>query len=234
MIKYVHIFSIVLTFMGLGFSTADAQNNIAQQAMMCKQLINRLMDVSEGKHAFVKCLVTIFVIVLLFAPIVEIVAETQAITDATGDAKNYNATSWAIGGILATPTSLGVSLGVCLLAPDFFLSVTSNDAGWALCVGAIPAVVIMAARTSRVTPPTERLMGKSPEYVSVYVKTYTKLVKRKRQQYAIMGCAAGSLVTGVLAGCTIGVAGAVVGDADGLADEVTEGCCLGGSAIFDF
>ena len=32
MIKHIHIFSIVLTFMGLGFGTADAQVDIAQQA----------------------------------------------------------------------------------------------------------------------------------------------------------------------------------------------------------
>ena len=201
-----------------------------EQAMMCKQLIDQFMDVREGKHAFVKCLVTIFAIVLLFAPIVEIVAEAQAIPDATRDAENYNATSWAIGGMLAIPTSLGA----CVLAPDLFLSVTSNDAGSVLCLGAIPAAVIIAARTSKVSPPTARLMGKSPEYVSVYVKTYTSLVKHKRQQYAIMGCAVGSLASAVLVGCAAGAVGNAVGDTDALADEATEGCCLGVSEFFNF
>ena len=77
-------------------------------------------------------------------------------------------------------------------------------------------------------------MGKSPEYVSIYVKTYTRLVKRKRQEFAIKGCALGGLVSVVLIGCVAGAVGDAVGDADGDADKVTEGCCLAGSAFFNF
>ena len=105
-----------------------------EQAMMCQQLIDRGMDAREGKRVFVKGLVTIFVIVLLFAPVVESVAETQAVRDAARDAENHNVTFWAIGGMLAIP----ISLGACLSAPDLF----SNNAGQTLCLGTGPAVVL--------------------------------------------------------------------------------------------
>lgn len=41
------------------------------------------------------------------------------------------------------------------------------------------------------SPPPERLLGKSPEYVVSYVNTYVNSVKRRRAQWSAAGCIGG-------------------------------------------
>ena len=116
--------------------------------------------------------------------------QSRAIADAMGDAENYNAIFWATYGVLSVPGSLFLVRTVLSGADVISLPCLG------VCLGTLPTAVVLLSNFVRVSPPAERFMGKSPEYVSVYVKTYTRRIKRKRQKYAIGGSAVGCLVTG--------------------------------------
>ena len=45
------------------------------------------------------------------------------------------------------------------------------------------------------TPPAERLVGKSPEYVASYTQTYQQKVQRQYLVASTVGCLAGNLAT---------------------------------------
>lgn len=123
-------------------------------------------------------------------------ATAQAIADATSDAKNYNTISWATYGILSAPASACLFAVGCVQAPDIISPIIGSRVGIGACLGILPAAVVLSSNFVRVSPPTERLIGKSPEYVSVYMKTYTARVKHKRQNYAIGGSVVGCLAIG--------------------------------------
>ena len=137
-----------------------------------------------------------FLTILLFLGTISIsIAEedaghAHAVADATRDAKNDNALYWTASGALSIPASL-LLVGTVLSGADV-ISVPCV----CVCLGTLPTGVVLSSYFARVSPPTERLMGKSPEYVSVYVKTYTTRVKRKRLEHVIGGSVAGFLATG--------------------------------------
>lgn len=116
--------------------------------------------------------------------------QAQAAADATSDAENYNAIFWTTYGVLSVPGSV-FSVRTVLSGIDV---ISLPCLG--VCLGVLPAAVVLSSNLVKVSPPTKRLMGKSPEYVSVYVKTYTMRVKRKRQKHVIGGATVGCLVTG--------------------------------------
>lgn len=161
---------------------------------------------------YAKYLATFCVSLLCFAPITETLAATEtktatvraAIIDAVQDAKKYNAIPWGIGGTLATPVSVCCNLSIVLWAPYSLdvplLTVYNNKVGCVACLSAIPTITLLMSYGKKVSPPAERLMGKPPEYVSLYVKTYEQRVKRKRLKYAMYGCAGGSILTVLVIG----------------------------------
>ena len=114
----------------------------------------------------------------------------QAVADATRDAQNYNAIYWTTSGALSIPASVLLVSTVLGGADVIWLP------GVCICWGTLPTAVLLSSHFVEVSPPTERLIGKSPEYVSAYMKTYTTRVKRKRQAHVITGSAAGCLATG--------------------------------------
>ena len=140
-----------------------------------------------------------FLTILLFLGTISIsiaeenTTQAQATADATSDTKNYNAIYWTTSGVLSTPASVLLVSTILGRADVIWLP------GVCACLGTLPTAVVLSSHFVRVSPPTERLMGKSPEYVSAYVKTYTMRVKRKRQKHVIGGAAVGCLVTGGLA-----------------------------------
>ena len=138
------------------------------------------------------CLITIlsFLGTIPTSIAAENAVQARAIADATSDAENYNAIFWATYGALSIPGS--VFLVRTVLSGVHIISLPCLG----ICLGTLPTAVVLSSNFVRVSPPTERLLGKSPEYVSVYLKTYTMQVKRKRQKYAIGGSAVGCLVTG--------------------------------------
>lgn len=116
---------------------------------------------------------------------------TQAASDAERDANLYNASSWAISSCIASSVSVGIG-GIC---------------------------VITYAGFSEVKPSPERLLGKTPIYITVYQSTYREKVKRKRVNSARVGCVIGS---------TIGAYIAVKSIEAMVEDLLSEGCSPAG------
>lgn len=115
---------------------------------------------------------------------------TQAISDAEKDADLYDAYNWGTSSCLAS----------------------------SICIGAGGIFVLTYSQLSEAKPPPERLLGKTPIYVTVYQSTYQEKVKRKRLKYGTVGC---------LTGTTIGafIATKIAYDmANQLADDLFDGC----------
>ena len=106
-------------------------------------------------------------------------SHAEAVADATRDAQNYNAIYWTTSGALSIPAS-ALFVGTVLGGADVIWL-----PGVCVCWGTLPIAVLLSSHFVEVSPPTEHLIGKSPEYVSAYVKTYTTRVKRKRQAHVI-------------------------------------------------
>ena len=64
------------------------------------------------------------------------------------------------------------------------------------CLGG--SVVILSSQMVTPSPPTHRLIGKSPEYVSLYTKTYQSEMNSKRILYTFGGCSGGTIVAAFL------------------------------------
>ena len=55
----------------------------------------------------------------------------------------------------------------------------------------------MAALRAEAEIPTQRLIGKSPEYVVLYSEEYRRKIKSLRTNYVVRGCVGGAVITGV-------------------------------------
>ena len=100
--------------------------------------------------------------------------QSRAITDAENDAAaSVDRMIWGGG------TFIGTSLVGCLFC-------------------GLPAII--AASIYEPSPPAQRLMGKSPEYVMVYQKTYGNAVRSRQARSATLGCLGGSVVAGIVWG----------------------------------
>lgn len=142
------------------------------------------------RNVVFQALAPIVITLVFLMPIRNTLAQTptQAAMDAKQDAERYNAVPWLIMG------GLTVQLPICLsfVGSNKFLS----NATWVVPVIAaitLPDVI-------KVSPPTQRLMGKSADYVSEYVRTYEDLVRHKRRMYGTYGC----LTAGCFVGCLVG------------------------------
>lgn len=96
---------------------------------------------------------------------------TQAVSDAERDANLYDASSWGTGS--------------CIVS--------------SVCVGIGGIFVLTYAQFSEAKPPPERLLGKTPIYVTVYQSTYQEKVKRKRLKSATVGCVVGTTIAALIA-----------------------------------
>ena len=115
---------------------------------------------------------------------------TQAVSDAERDANLYDASSWGTGS--------------CIVS--------------SVCVGIGGIFVLTYAQFSEAKPPPERLLGKTPIYVTVYQSTYREKVERKRVKSATVGCVVGSII-GAL------IATKIANDtANQLTDDLSAGC----------
>ncbi len=72
---------------------------------------------------------------------------------------------------------------------DFTPVVLSSGCGLVLC-----SLPISYATSVQPSPPPERLLGKSPEYVKTYTAVYVKNAKRKRNRSMMMGYAVPTLL----------------------------------------
>ena len=58
------------------------------------------------------------------------------------------------------------------------------------------SVGLLGAGLYEPSPPAERLIGKSPEYVLIYADAYQEKVKRIQVSSALIGCLGGSVISG--------------------------------------
>lgn len=118
-------------------------------------------------------------------------AEAQAKQDAEAD---LNKSLWIGVGCAVLPSIWlgGALVGLCAgsldqSGGDFIIS--EQEACGAL-IGMIfgCSVPLTLVYNYRLTPPPERLLGKSPEYIDVYIDAYKTRTRQLRGQYAAVGC----------------------------------------------
>ena len=133
----------------------------------------------------------------LATPAQQISAEVQAKRDAEADLDKL----LLIGNSFAIPVlpTLGVMAGSLL--PQSYSSsgfAPSCEQTLGICVGLTFAYLgpITLIRRHQPTPPTERFIGKSPEYIAVYTEVYETRTGRLRTQYIAVG---GGIGCGVVA-----------------------------------
>ena len=125
--------------------------------------------------------------------------------DAERDADNdVNKLTWGcVGGVLGVVGTASAVLG-CLVAAfeaesgdglsaDETLAVSLFIFGGGI-VAVSPAVLAISIKP---TPPSERLLGKSPEYVDTYVDTYVRKVRHHRRMATVKGAAVGAGILGI-------------------------------------
>ena len=57
---------------------------------------------------------------------------------------------------------------------------------------------VIVAYAYQLPPPPERFIGKSPEYITTYTKTYKTKVRRLQVRASALGCIGGTVVNGIL------------------------------------
>ena len=62
------------------------------------------------------------------------------------------------------------------------------------------------------TPPAERLLGKSPEWINAYTKAYQSVTTGRRTEATLLGCITGG---GILAATVYALASAIFGSTPG-------------------
>ena len=64
------------------------------------------------------------------------------------------------------------------------------------CLGG--GVTVLASQVITPSPPANRFIGKSAEYISFYTNTYQDEIKRKRLIYTSAGCLGGTVVAAII------------------------------------
>lgn len=74
--------------------------------------------------------------------------------------------------------------------------------GFSLALGGgclLGSLSLVPAYSYRPSPPLNRLVGKSPEYIAVYIDTYKEERRSEAASAAVVGCALGAATAGCLA-----------------------------------
>ena len=88
-------------------------------------------------------------------------------------------------------------LGITVLVDTYSLYIPIDKIHPTVCLTAYgiytlsPAIVAM---THSPAPPADRLLGKSPEWVTAYTQAYQKRIKRHRTDASVLGCVTGGVV----------------------------------------
>lgn len=123
--------------------------------------------------------------------------QAQAKTDASADMSDMLKAKWfLLGGVASTAGCLLGCVGGSLLGGPHYESSNSQAyfmlAGSVLCgVCAVPIAVFRYPHN--VTPPPERLLGKSPEYINAYTQAYKSRTVLLRKIFVTAGSIASNL-----------------------------------------
>lgn len=138
-------------------------------------------------------LLTLLMVVLLFSsPLVTLAQQISAEDQAKQDAENdVNKSAWFTAGCI------GCAAGWTII----ILGDETEDPLPRLLAGLgtiVPVLPIVYAASASPDPPAERLLGKSPEYLNVYVDSYVKEAKRQQVIFSAVGCGAGSIAAPII------------------------------------
>ena len=131
-------------------------------------------------------LVLFMMVLLLSSPLATLAQQVSAEVQAKQDAKSdVNKVAWFTAGFIGCAS--GWTMLALIDSGDYIDSATLDQSLRCLVV-MVPFLPMVSAIFVSSTPPTERLLGKSPEYVNVYVDSYAKEVKRQRIILSVGGC----------------------------------------------
>jgi len=119
--------------------------------------------------------------------------EIQAKQDAKNDVNKFAWFTASLIGCASSRATIGLYSGGYIGGPDNSLCLSLS-----LLTMAVPFLPIVSALSASSAPPTERLLGKSPEYVNAYVDSYAKEVKRQRVKFSLAGCGVSLLIIGAM------------------------------------
>ena len=128
--------------------------------------------------------------------------QAQAETDANSDMSDRAKTMlFLLGGLGSTAGCLIGCVGGCMLGTrvdggvDVFFSPAEMGCavGCAILLGAFAMPIIVDLYPYNPTPPPERLLGKSPEYVEAYTQIYTSKTTSLRKRLVTAGSITGNI-----------------------------------------
>ena len=134
----------------------------------------------------------------------DIYPHDQAKVDAEAD---MSSDTWFLLGAMAplgclTGCAVGTAIDARFGSSDFFsyllyLPSPSNAQGYGACIGGVVGLSMfpVASVLRPVIPAPERLLGKSPEYVSAYTAAYEQQIRSARLRSAAAGVAVGTAVS---------------------------------------
>ena len=144
---------------------------VTANAMKKVDTFNHDMKIKSAFHAGIASLVILTFCYPIFALAQQDLEILQAITDAENDAKtDNNPYLWGSG------TFVIAVIGGCML-------------------GSLP---LIGSFIYEPNVPSQRLLGKSPEYILFYTETYKKTVKNQNTINSLGGCIGGSFAAAVL------------------------------------
>ena len=140
--------------------------------------------------------ITVLVVCILFLTSVDATGDTLEITEAR-IAGEKDAEGWHWRWFFASYCSSTAT--PILLIPALWVSHRGYDL--LSCWGAYSGVALTPTAISLIltsAPPPERLLGKSPDWVTAYTKAYQKNVRRYNAAASVAGCVAGTTTLAIL------------------------------------
>ena len=139
----------------------------------------------------------LLICVLFYANVVPIFAETPEITEARiageNDAKGFKWKWFAMSYFLSNASPVLGAATMWVIDSKNTFDLNRFDPVYCLAVyGFATALSTSLTLTYSATPPSERLLGKSPEWINAYAKAYQRTVKKHRLASSYIGCFVGS------------------------------------------
>lgn len=144
--------------------------------------------------------VVLLICVLFFTSVIQIVASTDEITEARiaggNDAKGFK-WKWFAASYMTTNAS-AIAIVLATWANERLLTNAFDTINHPTCLSAIYGAYVLAPTAIAIihapTPPADRLLGKSPDWVNAYTKAYKKNMRRCRTESTAVGCIVGGAV----------------------------------------
>jgi hypothetical protein len=146
-----------------------------------------------------KKITVLLICVLFYASVIQIVASTDEITEARisgeNDAQGFQ-WKWFAASYMTTNASV-IAIMLTYWTNEKLLHNSLNNIQPACCYTIYGAYVLTPTAVAIIdspTPPADRLLGKSSEWVNAYTKAYKNVTRQHRTEATLIGCMAGGVV----------------------------------------